>query len=224
MDESKIEWPEVKASANFHWVDEIATERAGQAFAAALGALTAQIRAAGLVVGLSGELGSGKTALVRATLRALGESGPVKSPTYGLLELYVVSSLNFYHFDFYRFNRPSEFEEAGFRDLFGPGAICVIEWPERALPTVCVAAPDLLFRLRAAQPGRRVELDAFTDLGVACLRAMTAVPGNPAGQIDQIDEIDAPQPLAQAAPSKAQQRSPAQARTRRTPKTRNEGT
>ena len=201
MNQSEIDWPDAKASAHFHWPDETATERAGLAFAAALGAQTSQIRAGGLVVGLSGELGSGKTALVRATLRALGESGPVKSPTYGLLELYVVSSLNFYHFDFYRFKHPSEFEAAGFRELFGPGAICVIEWPERAFPAARVAAPDLLFRLHAAQPGRSVELDAFTDLGVACLRAMTAVPGNPAGQIDQSDRSDPAAPSVPAAPS-----------------------
>ncbi len=147
--------------------DESATARLGSAFAHAIEHERAAIAARGLVIGLSGDLGAGKTSLVRAMLRALGVTGPVKSPTFALLEPYAVSSLDFYHFDFYRFKDPAEFDAAGFRELFGPGAVCAIEWPERAgeLPT-----PDLALTLRVEEEGRRVHLAAHSELGVACLK------------------------------------------------------
>jgi len=166
--------PKPTAVAYFSWADEQATDRAGATLANILLAREADILRSGLVIALSGELGTGKTALVRATLRALGVEGPIKSPSYALLEVYVVSRLNFYHFDFYRFKDPAEFTEAGFRELFGPAAICAIEWPEKAMPEL--ALPDLLFRLAIAEPGRRVELNAFTALGLACLQSFSAAP------------------------------------------------
>ena len=146
--------------------DESATARLGAAFAHAIEHARASIATRGLVIGLSGDLGAGKTSLVRAMLRALGVTGPVKSPTFALLEPYTVSSLDFYHFDFYRFTDPQEFDAAGFRELFGPGAVCAIEWPERAgeLPT-----PDLALTLSVEDVGRRVHLSAHSELGVACL-------------------------------------------------------
>jgi tRNA threonylcarbamoyladenosine biosynthesis protein TsaE len=104
----------------------------------ALGALIARGLQPGLSIYLSGELGAGKTTLVRGMLRELGFEGRVKSPTYALVELYVISKLNLYHFDFYRFRDPEEWHEAGFRDLFNPSNICLVEWPEKArdlLPT-----------------------------------------------------------------------------------------
>ncbi len=104
----------------------------------ALGALVARGLQPGLNIYLSGELGAGKTTFVRGLLRELGFEGRVKSPTYALVELYVISRLNLYHFDFYRFRDPEEWHEAGFRDLFSPSNICLVEWPEKArdlLPT-----------------------------------------------------------------------------------------
>jgi len=121
----------------------------------------------GMVVALHGPLGAGKTTWVRAMLRSLGVKGPVKSPTYALLEPYDLGELYFYHFDFYRFNRESEWLEAGFRDDFGPQSICAVEWPEQAgdlLP-----APDLDIRLVYADPGRDVTLSARSPAGAACL-------------------------------------------------------
>ena len=146
--------------------DETATARLGAAIAHALESERTSIARDGLVIGLSGDLGAGKTSLVRAILRTLGVTGPVKSPTFTLLEPYVVSSLNFYHFDFYRFADPREFAAAGFRELFGPGAVCAIEWPERAgeLPL-----PDLALTLRVEEHGRRVDVVAHSELGAACL-------------------------------------------------------
>ena len=154
------------SQTTLHLADEDATTRLGAALAQAIEHQRAAILARGLVIGLTGDLGAGKTSLVRATLRALGVTGPVKSPTFALLEPYVVSSLDFYHFDFYRFADPQEFEAAGFRELFGPGAVCAIEWPERAagLPT-----PDLALTLRVQDEGRRVDIVAHSELGVACL-------------------------------------------------------
>jgi tRNA threonylcarbamoyladenosine biosynthesis protein TsaE len=147
--------------------DAGATAILGRALGHAIVRHRDDVRAHGLQLNLSGDLGTGKTALVRAALKALGVSGPVKSPTFALLEPYAVSSLDFYHFDFYRFADPSDFGSSGFRDLFGPGRICAIEWPERAgdrLP-----APDLSIVLSEDGDGRRASITAASQLGHACL-------------------------------------------------------
>jgi tRNA threonylcarbamoyladenosine biosynthesis protein TsaE len=131
------------------------------------GALLAPGLGGGMIVTLSGELGVGKTTLVRGLLRALGWGGPVKSPSYALVEHYPLSSLYFYHFDFYRLNDPAEWDATGFAELFRPDALGVIEWPDNAagrLPTVDVAA-----HLAYAEPGRALALQAGTTAGRACL-------------------------------------------------------
>jgi tRNA threonylcarbamoyladenosine biosynthesis protein TsaE len=135
--------------------DEPATLRLGAALAAGI--------APGRVLHLSGELGSGKTTVVRGLLRELGHTGRVKSPTYPLVELYVVSRLNLYHFDFYRFKDRSEWLDSGFREYFNAQTACIVEWPERAgglLPS-----PDLAVRLEIAGSGRRAWLSAGTPGG-----------------------------------------------------------
>ena len=133
---------------------------------------TAAISAQGLVLALSGELGAGKTSVVRAALRALGVPGAIKSPSFALVEPYVVSSLNFYHFDFYRLADPAEFSIAGFRDMFGPGAVCLIEWPEKAGRNLPVA--DLRIAMQVVDEGRQAVLTAATELGATCLQRITA--------------------------------------------------
>lgn len=158
--------------------DESATARLGALLADALLAERAAAEAHGFTVTLSGDLGAGKTTLVRACLRRLGVTGPVKSPTFALLEPYVISSLNFYHFDFYRFGNPEEFEDSGFRELFGPGTVCAIEWPERAVGHV--PTPDLAVTLKIEDEARRVALLARTELGATCLqRIRTGWAGDP---------------------------------------------
>ncbi len=152
------------------------TTRLGAAIARALLSNRQHIETHGFTLGLSGELGSGKTSLVRAILRGLGEMGAVKSPTFAVLEPYVVSSLDFYHFDFYRFKDPAEFDTAGFREMFRPGAMCAIEWPERAagkLPTI-----DLAVTLEVSGDGRRARIEAASDIGATCLQhVLTEMPG-----------------------------------------------
>ena len=160
------------STSRFVLADEAATARLGAALGRAIEATTQGILRAGLVIGLSGELGSGKTALVRAVLRRLGVKGPVKSPTFSLLELYTVSRLDFYHFDFYRFSKPENFEEAGFRDFFSPGSVCAVEWPERAGEAGFTA--DLQIGMQIADAGRIAQFDALTQLGQGCLQETTS--------------------------------------------------
>jgi tRNA threonylcarbamoyladenosine biosynthesis protein TsaE len=160
--------------AHVHLQDPAATEAAGARLARAL--------RAGMVVTLSGDLGAGKTTLVRGCLRALGWDGPVKSPSYPLVEHYALSSLYFYHFDFYRFTDPSEWDTAGLADCFHRGAVCVIEWPERVgdrLPPADLAL-TLTHPPDPSLSGRELALAALTEDGERCLTAMTTSGARPA--------------------------------------------
>src|SRR5574342_1318921 len=139
--------------------DEAATRRLGEALAGGA--------AAGRVLFVSGELGSGKTTLVRGLLKALGHRGRVKSPSYTLVELYTVSSLNLYHFDFYRFKDRTEWLSSGFREYFNPQSVCIVEWPERAGDLL--APPDLEVKLEHAGEARRARLEARSGAGEAWL-------------------------------------------------------
>ena len=136
------------------------------------GAVLARGSAGGMIVTLSGELGAGKTTMVRGILHGLGWTGPVKSPTYTLVEHYPISSLYLYHFDFYRFDHPTEWEDSGFAEYFRPDALCVIEWPERVqgmLPPV-----DVALALAYQGEGRELSLEAGTRAGNACLAAFAS--------------------------------------------------
>ena len=128
----------------------------------------------GMIVTLFGELGAGKTTLVRGMLRGLGWTGAVKSPTYALIEHYMFSSLYFHHFDFYRFDRADEWDTSGFSEYFRPDAICVIEWPDRVAPRLPLV--DLALLLEPSGPGRMLRLMAGTPAGSACLAASSAHP------------------------------------------------
>lgn len=124
-----------------------------------------------MVLWLEGDLGAGKTTLVRGLLRAAGETGPVKSPTYTLVEVHVVSGLNFYHFDFYRFNQAEEYLDAGLDEYFSGNGICLVEWPDKAAPYL--PAADMRIELRAgtgaAAAGRTACLTAISERGRTCL-------------------------------------------------------
>jgi tRNA threonylcarbamoyladenosine biosynthesis protein TsaE len=137
----------------------------------ALGAALAAHLAPGMVLWLEGDLGAGKTTLVRGLLRAAGETGSVKSPTYTLVEVHVVSGLNFYHFDFYRFNQAEEYLDAGLDEYFSGSGICLVEWPDKALPYL--PAADMRIELRvdadAGGEGRTARITAAGARGRTCL-------------------------------------------------------
>ena len=142
--------------------DAAATESLGAALAAGV--------APGRVLHLRGDLGAGKTTVVRGILRGLGYDGKVKSPTYTLVEPYGLSSLHLYHFDLFRLKDAAEWSTSGFREYFGPHAACLIEWPERAGPGL--GAPDLELRLDFLPDGRRAVLASHTPAGEAWLSSL----------------------------------------------------
>lgn len=149
--------------------DETATLASGEAIGRLLAALPPA--RAQLHVNLVGDLGAGKTTLVRGVLRGLGYTGRVKSPTYPLLESYRVGDLNLAHFDLYRLESPDAFTEAGFDDLFAGPGIRFVEWPDRAgnrMPTAdwCLALTD------APEGGRQMSIEALSPLGATLLESL----------------------------------------------------
>ncbi|MBC7603542.1 MAG: tRNA (adenosine(37)-N6)-threonylcarbamoyltransferase complex ATPase subunit type 1 TsaE [Ramlibacter sp.] len=132
-----------------------------QAFA---GQLATHPAIANAFIELHGDLGAGKTTFVRHLLRALGAQGRIKSPTYAVVEPYELPTLMAWHFDFYRFNDPREWEDAGFRDLFSGAGLKIAEWPEKARGLLPLA--DLVLHIEAdADETRRVTLQAQTPRG-----------------------------------------------------------
>lgn len=153
-----------EASLSRHLADEAHTLALGFALGKSL--------QSGLLIFLSGVLGAGKTTLARGVLRGLDYRGRVKSPSYALVELYELSSLYLYHFDFYRLDNPKGWIDAGFRDYFGTDAVCLVEWPEKAAGTL--PAPDLEVQLALAGHGRDVRLLAHGNEGRRCLSELKA--------------------------------------------------
>jgi tRNA threonylcarbamoyladenosine biosynthesis protein TsaE len=147
------------------WPDEAACTQ----FARRLAAQAGLDRA---FIALHGDLGAGKTTLVRHLLRALGVQGRIKSPTYAVVESYqTAQGWEVAHFDFYRFNDPQEWEDAGFRDIFAAPGLKLAEWPEKAAGQLPL--PDLVLHLVGNDPERetlrQLTASAFTPLGLALL-------------------------------------------------------
>lgn len=140
----------------------------------ALAANLATLIEPGMRIYLEGDLGAGKTTFTRALLRALGHQGPVKSPTYTLVEIYVFSGYILYHFDFYRMNHPAEWLDAGLDEHFNADSVCVVEWPDKAGDTL--PAPDLTVRLQfdVGSDGetRKAHLAATSERGERCLEVL----------------------------------------------------
>jgi len=136
-------------------------------------ALAAQPLLANAFLTLHGDLGAGKTTLVRHLLRALGVQGRIKSPTYAVVEPHEAPGLAIWHFDFYRFDDPREWEDAGFRDIFASPGLKLAEWPEKAAALTPPA--DLAIHIEAIDDTeRKVTLHAPTPLGRSLLQGMTA--------------------------------------------------
>ncbi len=141
------------------WPDEAATA----AFATQLAAALTRVQL-DACISLHGDLGAGKTTWVRHLLRALGVEGRIKSPTYAVVEPYSVQAGDVWHFDFYRFSDPREWEDAGFRDIFASPGLKLCEWPDNAagvMPT-----PDLDLNIQVDEHDQRqVQLTALTPRG-----------------------------------------------------------
>jgi tRNA threonylcarbamoyladenosine biosynthesis protein TsaE len=138
----------------------------------ALGARLAPLVAPGWVVYLEGDLGAGKTTLVRGMLRGLGYPGRVKSPTYTLIEVHTLSELHWFHLDFYRLHRAEEYLDAGLDEYFVGHGVCLVEWPDKAAPYLPSA--DLRIALAVVGSGRAVRIEASSARGQACLTNLAA--------------------------------------------------
>ena len=171
--------PEPLGAASWLWSDENQAQQFAQA-------LAQQVELRDAYVELQGDLGAGKTTFVRHLLKALGVEGRIKSPTYAVVEPHEASLapslvpptpnlasmspqiLNIWHFDFYRFNDPQEFEEAGFRELFASPGLKIAEWPEQASGMLPVADLKLILTVNE-QEGRFVMCETHTRKGLAIL-------------------------------------------------------
>ncbi len=135
------------------------------------GGRLARLCDAGCVVFLHGELGAGKTTLVRGFLRQLGHEGAVKSPTYTLVEHYTLHQRPIYHFDLYRLGDAEELEFMGIREYFRTGSVCLVEWAEKGLGYL--PKPDLNIRIIYEDAGRRrVHVAAETQAGQHMMRQL----------------------------------------------------
>jgi tRNA threonylcarbamoyladenosine biosynthesis protein TsaE len=152
-------------SRTFRWPDEAACTASAEALARHAALRNAFIE-------LHGPLGAGKTTFVRHLLHALGVPGRIKSPTYTVMEPYEAmldgAALAISHFDFYRFDDPQEWEDAGFRDVFASPGLKLAEWPQRAEDLLPEA--DLQIEIDpGAGDERRVTYSAHTARGLALL-------------------------------------------------------
>ncbi len=155
-------------------VAKLSVTSANEVHTSALATAWASTLAPGLVASLSGELGAGKTFLVRALLRALGYTAKVKSPTYTLVEHYPFSRYDVYHFDLYRLGSAREWFDAGFDELATPRSICLIEWPEKGLGALPIV--DLSLDLQSlSESSRQITFTAQTQAGERCLQRLIAL-------------------------------------------------
>jgi tRNA threonylcarbamoyladenosine biosynthesis protein TsaE len=155
---TQLQHPPILGTSQATWADEAAC-------AADAGLLARAPALRDAFVELEGQLGAGKTTFVRHLLHALGVEGRIKSPTYTVVETYELAPLAISHFDFYRFDDPQEWEDAGLRDLFGAPGLKLVEWAEKAEPLLPV--PDLRVTITPHDESNRgVRYDAMTPIGL----------------------------------------------------------
>jgi tRNA threonylcarbamoyladenosine biosynthesis protein TsaE len=156
-------------------VTELSKTLIGEEAMLAFGAQLATACSAGAIIYLIGDLGMGKTTLCRGVLQALGHTGPVKSPTYTLVEPYTLPDIIAYHFDLYRLSNPEELEYMGIRDYFLEGGLCLVEWPEKGVGVLPLA--DIEVRIDAFNQGRTLTLQGQNRKGQAIIDCLQDNPG-----------------------------------------------
>ncbi len=162
----------MNATWRTHLANEAATKRLAAGLASACMGL-ASIRP--LMIFLEGDLGAGKTTLVRALVKSRGYRGRVKSPTYTLIESYTLGGTQVHHLDLYRVADAEELAYLGIRELVSEPGLCLVEWPQRGVGLL--PAPDLRVLLTYVPGGREADVAAFTPAGCAVLDAL----GQPTG-------------------------------------------
>ncbi len=169
--------------------DDFTIDLADEAATLAFGAAVARIIVPNITIFMQGNLGAGKTTLVRGLLRGLGYEGKVKSPTYTLLETYdnIVNKqmpengleLCINHFDLYRLNDDEEWEMAGFREAFNAQSVCLIEWPEKAINCLPVADVEIILMIptdvASETVGRQVTFKALSATGRTMCNKLKAI-------------------------------------------------
>lgn len=159
--------PQAHPGVTLTWSSEADTAAFAQQLAHKM---TANSALAQTFITLHGNLGAGKTTLVRHLLQALGVPGRIKSPTYAVVEAYDLPQLAIWHFDFYRFDDPLEWEDAGFRDIFASPGLKLAEWPEKAAGLAPQA--DVAIHIEAIDDTqRRVHLRPLSACGTQLLQA-----------------------------------------------------
>lgn len=162
-------------------VQELTLELPGEQATVQLAVALARAGGESLVVYLSGPLGAGKSTLARAWLRELGVTGPIKSPTYTLLESYPLDDALAMHLDLYRLAGDSELEYLGLREMWEAARLVLIEWPEKV--TAGLPLPDMEITLEVLDGARRVCLRALSGTGRKLLQALKlAEPNAPTRQ------------------------------------------
>lgn len=153
-------------------IRHLADEAATLAFAAGAAQALPALQQRPLIVFLRGDLGAGKTCFARGMLHALGEQGPVRSPTYGLVATYELAGGRVAHLDLYRLEDPDELEQLGLRDLLADTRLWLVEWPERGIGHL--PAPDAELHLTVEGQGRTLELTAVSEAGRQWLAGVAA--------------------------------------------------